>query len=99
MIGRQSTRTSPTNPIASPSDSECYRPSLSQLGRVLKPWIKQLLLGFILTLFIIVGKNLPLQMPVLLILCRQLVQQLLISRVAPPELLGYLSDMDLPTLP
>ena len=62
--------------------------------------IKQLLLGLILTLFIVVGKSLPTTAyasppdPL-----SELVPQLLISCLAPPELLDHLRGMDLPTLP
>ena len=59
---------------------------------------KQLLHGLIQILCIIEGKELPLQMPTVLIL-RQMVPPLLVSCVAPPEFLNLLSGMHLPMLP
>ena len=60
--------------------------------------IKQLLLGLILLLYITNRKNLPLQMALPLILHRQMVPQLLLPYVAPPEILDRLIGTDLPIL-
>ena len=60
--------------------------------------IKQPLLGLIPILYITDGKNLPLQMAVLLILHRQMVPRLLMPCVAPPKLLDLMRGMDLPIL-
>ena len=61
--------------------------------------IKPLLLGLIQLLYTTGGIHLPLQMALPLILHRHLVPPLLLSYVAPPELLDRLLGMALPILP